>query len=65
MPDSRRLLAITAIGLVLVDVESGATTPLNVPKGGTAYRLSQDATRLMIERETVDGDVWLLDIGGK
>ena len=65
MPDSRRLVTMTTRGLALVDVESGKTTPLDVPKGGTRYRLSEDATRLMIEREVLDGDVWLLDLGGK
>jgi hypothetical protein len=65
LPDSRRFVTATATGLALVDVASGKATPLDAPKGGTRYRLSQDATRLMVEREVVDGDVWLLDLGKK
>ncbi len=62
LPDSRRFLVPTPGGLAIVDADTGKWTTVAAPPGGTRYRLSGDARKLMVEREVYDGDVWLLEL---
>ena len=49
-------------GLAIVDADTGRWTTVGGPPAGTRYRLSEDARKLMVEREVYDGDVWLLEM---
>jgi len=60
--DSRRFLVPTPGGLAIVDADTGRWTTVGGPPAGTRYRLSEDARKLMVEREVYDGDVWLLEM---
>ena len=61
-PDSRRFLTVAPTGLVIVDTATGRWTPVDGPAGGTSYRLSGDGRRLVIERDALDADIWLLEV---
>jgi Tol biopolymer transport system component len=60
-PDSRRLLVRSGNGLALVDSTTGTSTAVSVPSG-SKYYLAGAARALMVERATVDADVWLMEI---
>ena len=62
MPDSRRFLAASGTTLAIVDAATGRWSTIQVPKVGTRYRLNASGQTLMIERETLDADVWLMEI---
>jgi Tol biopolymer transport system component len=61
LPDSRRLLVMSASGLVLVDSETGATTPIQV-RTGVRHDLTAGGRTLMVERLLYDADVWLMEV---
>jgi eukaryotic-like serine/threonine-protein kinase len=61
LPDSRRFVAASGEGLVVIDARAGTWTPVRVPRGATRFRLTADGRRLMMEREVLDADVWLLE----
>jgi hypothetical protein len=60
-PDSRRLLVRSGNGLALVDSATGTWTAVSVPSG-SKYYLAGAGRALMVERATVDADVWLMEI---
>ena len=61
-------LAIVGAGswgtaLALVDATDGTWKPLPVPlAGGSRYRLTPDGRSLLMERSTLDADVWLMEV---
>jgi hypothetical protein len=61
LPDSRKFLARSGNGLALVDSATGKWTAVSVPDG-SKYQLASTGRTLMIERATVDADVWLMEI---
>ena len=61
LPDSRRLLARSGNGLALVDSTTNTWTTVSVPTG-SKYYLAGAGRTLMVERATVDADVWLMEI---
>ena len=63
LPDSRRLLFASGMGLALVDASTGTWTPVPVPlSGGNRYRLTPNGRALMMERSVLDADVWLMEV---
>jgi hypothetical protein len=63
LPDSRRLLVASGKGLLaLVDTATGRWTAVAAPQGGSRYWLSGDSRTLLIERTTLDADVWLMEM---
>jgi Tol biopolymer transport system component len=62
LPDSRRLLVSSGKGLALVDTLTGRWTAFAAPQGGSRYWLSGDSRTLLIERTTLDADVWLMEM---
>jgi eukaryotic-like serine/threonine-protein kinase len=63
LPDSRRFLFASGIGLALVDSSAGTWTPVPVPlTAGNRYRLTPDGRSLMMERSVLDADIWLMEI---
>ena len=61
LPDSRRFLARSGNALALVDSTTGKWTAVSVPDG-SKYYLAGAGRTLMIERATVDADVWLMEL---
>jgi eukaryotic-like serine/threonine-protein kinase len=67
LPDSRHFVASGREQIALVDVETGAwrgLLPIHSPRQNVS--LSRDGRTLLVEQESVDGDLWMLEIpGGK
>lgn len=61
LPDSKRFLARAGRTLALVDSTTGRWTPAGVPDG-TKYGLASAGRIVMVERQTLDADVWLMEI---
>ncbi len=62
LADSRRFIALGSRQLALVDAETGRWRSLAPIEGaGRIASLSRDGRTMLIEVESVDGDVWLLD----
>jgi Tol biopolymer transport system component len=61
LPDSQRFLARSGKTLALVDSTTGRWTAVGV-SDGTKYGLAKAGRTLMVERQTLDADVWLMEI---
>ena len=61
LPDSRRFLSRSLDTPVIVDSTTGKWTAVSVPSG-TKYYLAGAGRTLMVERATLDADVWLMEI---
>ena len=61
LPDSRRFLTRSLNAPVLADTTTGKWTAVSVPSG-TKYHLAGAGRTLMVERATLDADIWLMEI---
>ena len=61
LPDSRRFLARSGQMLALVDSTTGRSTAV-AGSAGTKYGLANAGRTVMIERQTLDADVWLMEL---
>jgi Tol biopolymer transport system component len=65
LPDSRHYVASGRDQIALVDVETGAWRGLQaVDKRRLIVSLSRDGGTLLVEQESFDGDLWMLEIPG-
>jgi len=60
LPDSRRFLAVSETGLVLVDSATGEATRVQTPVV-SRYQLANGGRTLMTEDLRFDADVWLME----
>jgi eukaryotic-like serine/threonine-protein kinase len=61
LPDSRRFVMATPGGLAVIDAASGRWTTIAAP-AGSRQRLTRDGKKLMVEREVLEADVWLIEL---
>jgi hypothetical protein len=65
LPDSRHFVASGREQIAVVNVETGAWRGLQaVDERRLAVSLSRDGQTLLVEQESVDGDLWMLEIPG-
>jgi hypothetical protein len=61
LPDGRRLVARLHDGVAVVDTVTG-TSRIVAPAGAfDGVSLSRDGRTLLVEREVMDSDIWLLE----
>ena len=59
--DSRRFLAVTDKGLATIDSVTGEATAVQV-KPASRFDLTDGGRQLMVERQVLDADVWLMEV---
>jgi dipeptidyl aminopeptidase/acylaminoacyl peptidase len=65
LPDSRHYVAAGREQIAVVDIETGAWRGLQAVDNRRLYvSLSRDGRTLLVEQESVDGDLWMLEIPG-
>jgi len=61
MPDGRRVVVRADPGIVLLDTGTGTWKVLLPAEPTDGIALSRDGRTLLVEKEIVDGDIWLVD----